>query len=88
VLGDDGEYSSRVCGSLIASLKKQVQNVVFEAILAAYVLNLFKGEADFPAEFGLTILRTVERAAPEFLKLNLDRESESSFRQGIVRRRM
>ena len=68
----DGEYSSRVCGPLIASLAKEVQYFVFEAILAADVLNLFKGE--FPREFGRTMLLVVERAAPEFLRRYLDEQ--------------
>ncbi len=76
-LFDDGEYSSRVCGSLIASLTKDVQSFVFQAILAADVLNLFEGE--FPPEFGRTMLRTVERAVPEFLRLYLDGQKKLSL---------
>jgi hypothetical protein len=68
----DCEYSSRVCGSLIASLSKETQNFVFQTILSADIAYLFRDE--FPAKSEVAVHRIVERAAPGFLRAYFERE--------------
>ena len=54
---------------------------VFQAILAADILRLF--ESEFPKDFGRTIYQTVERAAPEFLRVYLDNQRRLLSPEGI-----
>jgi hypothetical protein len=63
---DSCQYYSKICGPLISSLPPEVQLFIFRAILAAEILDFFREQ--FPAEVGPTIYRTVEHAAPEFLR--------------------
>lgn len=72
--GDSCEYYSEVCGPLISSLPQDVRLFVFRAILASEILGFFPEE--FPAEFGPIIYRTIENAAPAFLREYL-KEQES-----------
>jgi hypothetical protein len=69
---DSCEYGSRVCGSLIASLPKETQYFVFQAILSADITSLFGDE--FPDKSEWAVHRIVERAAPGFLRDYLESE--------------
>ncbi len=72
----DCEYYSEVCGPLISSLHLDVQLFVFRAMLAAEILEYVGSPEEFPARFSSTIYRTIEIAAPEFLRKYL-REQEA-----------
>jgi hypothetical protein len=69
------EYDSRLCGSFIASLSREVQVFIFQAILAADIVNLF-GEDQCPANLSLPIYRTVQYAAQEFLNRYLAEQKQ------------
>jgi hypothetical protein len=78
LVSQDGfcEYSSRLCGPLIASLPKETQNFVFRAILSADISLLF--EDGYPLKSELAIHSIVERAAPGFLREYFESEKPNT----------
>ena len=72
---DACEYDSLVCAPFIASLSEDVKVFVFEAVLAADVMETFKNELS--VECGSTIYRVIQHAAPEFLRRYLEKELKS-----------
>lgn len=75
-----GEYESQVCAPFVASLSGDVQAFIFEAVLAADLVESHSEEV--PVEFGSTIYWMIEHAAPEFLRRYLENELKSQLPQG------
>ncbi len=66
------EYDSRFCGSLISSLREDVQRFVFQSLLAADILESLDIESS--PQSSCKLYKTVEFAAPEFLRVYLEEQ--------------
>ncbi len=72
---DDCEYNSNTCGPLIASLPRECQVFLFEALLAADHLDMLSDGLE--PENACIIYRTLQQAAPGFLERYLTKEAEN-----------
>lgn len=78
---DSCEYDSRFCGSLISSLSRDTQRFVIQSILVSDVLKYF--DIELLPGFDWTLYRTLEYAAPEFLRVYLEKQKSLGFNQDI-----